>query len=86
MRESKCDPSGSGLRYLVLLQGDLPPLEAQHELGVLCSDVNVLGHLFDLLRQVPGATTEPSESYQKHVFNRVHDEMGGHEREAQMWF
>lgn len=35
--------------HLVLLQGDLAPLEAQHEFAALCPDVNILCHLFDLL-------------------------------------
>lgn len=65
----------SPARHLVLPQGDLPPLEAQHEFGVLCSRVNVLGHLFDLLRQVAAATTDPRKSYQKHAFEGLHHEM-----------
>lgn len=38
-----------GAAHLILLQGDLTPLEAQHQLRVLRPDVTVLRHLFDLL-------------------------------------
>lgn len=40
--------------YLILWKGYLPPLEAQHEFGVLRPDVAVLCRGLDLLRQIAG--------------------------------
>lgn len=68
IRTIKVNSGGSGLQHLVLLQGDLSPLEAQHEFGPLRLDVNVLRGLFDLLRQVPAATADGN---QRGGFHRV---------------
>lgn len=52
-----CEKILCTLKYLVLLQGDLSPLEAQHQLCVFCPGVTVLCHLFDLFWQIPAAKT-----------------------------
>ena len=50
MREREPNPSPRASEgHLVLLQGDLALLEAQHQFGALRLDVNLLRHLFDLL-------------------------------------